>query len=378
VKIGVVLVNSRIGGTEKRIANLFSYLSRRGRHEYALLLPSGLLGLLSDQGLLGRDQKGLVPLFDTAPASLFNRLLPRLFGRPIRGFTRLLAPLWRRALRTGRMRALLGGFDVLHYALPTSFLMGALPFDRPMVVEAQDASVAQMFWPFMEEARRQGAFFNFHSRRIREEYEAASGHRDADRFHDAPCSFIDYGPTRVETKDIAVVFLGRLEREKNPLLFVHAMAKVLPSRPGARTIILGDGQEERAVRAAVRASNLSDRIEVRYHPRPIELLSQARVFASLQPVDNYGSQALLEAMACGCAIVASDVGQTREMVSPSEGRLVRLDADHIAGAVSALLDDPEAARRLGAAARERVMREHTVERYAPYIESLYEKAAATR
>jgi glycosyltransferase involved in cell wall biosynthesis len=376
VKIGIVLVNSRIGGTEKRIANLFTHLSRRGRHEFALLLPTGLLALLCEQGVLRRDQKGLIPIFDTPPASLYNRLPPRLFGRPIRGFTRLLAPLWRRALRSGPMRELLGGFDLLHYALPTSYLLGALPFDTPMVVEAQDPRIEQMFWPFMEEARRRGAFFNFHSRRIREEYEASSGHRDALRFHDAPCSFIDYGPIHVGVKNIDVVFLGRLEREKNPLLFVQAMAKVLPSYPEARAMILGYGREERAVRGAVHAAGLSDKIAVEYHSRPVEMLSRARVFASLQPADNYGSQALLEAMACGCAIVASDVGQTREMVSPSEGRLVLLDADHIAGAVSALLDEPEAARRLGAAARDRVMREHTVERYAPYIELLYEKAAA--
>jgi glycosyltransferase involved in cell wall biosynthesis len=376
VKIGVVLINSRIGGTEKRIANLFSHLCRQGRHEYTLLLPSGLMDLLSEQNLLKRDQKGLVPLFDTPPASLYNRLPPRLFGRSVRGLTRLLAPLWRHALKTDRMRALFDDFEVIHYALPTSYLLGALPLDRPMVVEAQDASVQQMFWPFMEEARRRGAFFNFHSRRIREEYEVASGHRDPLRFHDAPCSFIDYGSTRVAAKDVDVIFLGRLEREKNPLMFVQAMAEVLPRHPGARAMILGHGRQERPVRAAIRAVDLSERISVEYHPRPVEALSRARLFASLQPADNYGSQALLEAMACGCAIVASDVGQTREMVSPSEGRLVRLDAHQIASAVSALLADAEAVRRLGAAARERVMREHTVERYAPYIESLYEKAAA--
>src|SRR5262245_57480355 len=152
VKIGVFLINSRIGGTEKRIANLFSHLRRRGTHEYTLLLPSGLMDLLAEQGLLGRDRSGLVPLFDTPPASLYNRLPPRLFGRSVRGLTRLLAPLWRRALETDRVRAVFDSFDVLHYTLPTSYLLGALPFDRPMVVEAQDANLKQMFWPFMEEA----------------------------------------------------------------------------------------------------------------------------------------------------------------------------------------------------------------------------------
>jgi glycosyltransferase involved in cell wall biosynthesis len=375
MKIGVFLINSRIGGTEKRIANLFSYLSRHGRHEYTLLIPSGLLDLLSEQGLMRRDQTGIVTLFASPPESLYNSLPPRLFGRPLRGLTRLFAPLWRRALKTERIRALIGSFDVLHYALPTSYLLGALPFDRPTVVEAQDPRIEQMFWPFMEEARRRGAFFNFHSRRIREQYEAASGHRDPLRFHDAPCSFIDYTSARIATKDVEVVFLGRLEREKNPLLFVEAMAKVLPFRPNARVMILGYGREERAVRAAIQSAGLSDRIRVEYHPRPIEALSRAQVVASLQPADNFGSQALLEAMACGCAIVVSDVGQTREMVSSSEGRLVHLDADSVAAAVAGLLDDPETARRLGIAARERAMREHTVERYAPYIESLYEKAS---
>ncbi len=377
MKIGVFLINSRIGGTEKRIANLFSYLSRHGRHEYTLVLPVGLWRLLSEQGLLQGDQASIFPLFETFPQSLYNVLPPRLFGRPLPGFTRLLGPVWRREFRAERIRRLLDGFDLLHYALPTSYLLGALPLDRPMILEAQDPRIEQMFWPFMQEARRHGAFFNFHSRRIREEYEAASGHHDPLRFHDAPCSFIDYRSARVAAKDVDIVFLGRLENEKNPLLFVESMAKLLPKHPEARVMMLGHGREERAVRAAIHDAGLSDRISLDYHPRPIEALSRAKVFTSLQPADNFGSQALLEAMACGCAIIASDVGQTGEMISPSEGILVPLDSDQIAAAAGRLLDEPATTRSLGAAARERVMREHTVERYAPYIERLYETASSS-
>jgi glycosyltransferase involved in cell wall biosynthesis len=66
------------------------------------------------------------------------------------------------------------------------------------------------------------------------------------------------------------------------------------------------------------------------------------------------SWSLLEAMSCGCAIVASDTQPLQEAIRHGEtGRLVRFfDQEALVDEVCALLNDPEERARLGAAARD--------------------------
>ena len=65
------------------------------------------------------------------------------------------------------------------------------------------------------------------------------------------------------------------------------------------------------------------------------------------------SWSLLEAMACGCAIVASDTAPVREAISDGEtGRLVDFfSVSELTARICELLDDPVQRARLGAAAR---------------------------
>ena len=82
----------------------------------------------------------------------------------------------------------------------------------------------------------------------------------------------------------------------------------------------------------------------------------------------------MEAMACGCAVVASDVGETRRLISDQNGKLVPLEAMKIANVLSDLLDNFEDTVLMGEIARRKVLREHNITRYLKYVEGLYEKA----
>jgi glycosyltransferase involved in cell wall biosynthesis len=92
---------------------------------------------------------------------------------------------------------------------------------------------------------------------------------------------------------------------------------------------------------------------------------------SLQRQDNYPTQSLLEAMACGAVPVATDVGLTWKLVDEATGIRVKPNPDDIAESVIGLLRDPQRCDRLGRAARQRVLERHSEDQYYAYLDTLY-------
>jgi alpha-maltose-1-phosphate synthase len=92
----------------------------------------------------------------------------------------------------------------------------------------------------------------------------------------------------------------------------------------------------------------------------------------------------LEAMACGTPVVASAVGGIPEVVVDGEtGLLVHYDADDpaafeqgLATAVSAVVEDPARAAAMGAAGRERAVRDFAWSRVAEQTVGVYRRAIA--
>jgi starch synthase len=113
-------------------------------------------------------------------------------------------------------------------------------------------------------------------------------------------------------------------------------------------------------------------------PRPevIQLLTRAAVFVCPSVYEPLGI-VNLEAMACGTPVVASRVGGIPEVVDDGRtGVLVEVDDGFEAGLASALdtvLGDPEAARRMGEAGRERAVGEFGWDAVARRTAALYEE-----
>ena len=103
-----------------------------------------------------------------------------------------------------------------------------------------------------------------------------------------------------------------------------------------------------------------------------DLVAAMDVFVSASVMEGFPN-ALLEAMAMGKTVVATRVGGIPEMVeSGQDGILVPPeDAPALAGAVLALLRDPQTASRLGARAAEKIRRDFTVQRMVDQHENLY-------
>jgi len=158
------------------------------------------------------------------------------------------------------------------------------------------------------------------------------------------------------------------------MLFIDAMAQVQAKGIVCRGLMLGEGPLKPKLLKRIREHGLDKTINIEFSNHPTTLMSKAAVFVTLQSGDNYGSQSLLEAMGAGCAIVATDVGETSRLVTEKVGQLVRPDVNEVSDAILSLLENPDITMRKGMAASHLVRTYYTAERYAAFIESLYERA----
>nr|MBN1857941.1 glycosyltransferase family 4 protein [Candidatus Bipolaricaulota bacterium] len=158
-------------------------------------------------------------------------------------------------------------------------------------------------------------------------------------------------------------FVGRLVREKGLLDLIQAMKHVTSEHPQAHLVVVGgedrtgrDRETPRIARDLIARENLGDSIRfLGVRDDVPELLPLLDVFV-LPSYREGMPRSILEAMACGVPVVATDIRGCREEVVDSEtGRLVPPgDVQALSQAIRELLDHPERARWMGAAGRRRV------------------------
>ena len=161
-----------------------------------------------------------------------------------------------------------------------------------------------------------------------------------------------------------VVSVARLVPDKNPLALLDAFALAVKDRPEARLTLAGEGPLRSVLEGRAQAPDLSGRVRFVGGCADVRpLLTQARVFA-LSSVREGSPNAVLEAMACGLPVAAPAVGGLTELVRHGETGLLALPGDvpGLARNLARLLDRPDEARAMGLAGRERVVREHSLER----------------
>jgi glycosyltransferase involved in cell wall biosynthesis len=180
---------------------------------------------------------------------------------------------------------------------------------------------------------------------------------DSERFHSEP-------------KERIVTFTGRAYVFKNPVLMLDVIEEVGAEHTDVRFFVLGEGPLMKTLGLKAKHSRLAARIEVGHFPDPSVVVNRSAVHVCLEEYDNATNQSLLEGMAAGCAVVASDVGLTASVVRGGNGVLVPLERGPIADAVSGLLRDKERAEQMGRAARRTCLEEHDVQTYIEYLRAV--------
>jgi glycosyltransferase involved in cell wall biosynthesis len=151
-----------------------------------------------------------------------------------------------------------------------------------------------------------------------------------------------------------IVSVGRLSPEKGYATLIEAFAQLRRMR-AARLTIVGEGDERGNLEALVEALNLSRDVSLPGHnPDPLSIVSQASLFVSSSSHEGLGN-ALIEAMACGVPVVATDAPYgPREILQGGRlGQLVPVgDATALAQAMAMTLEQPPESAVLQARAAE--------------------------
>lgn len=182
---------------------------------------------------------------------------------------------------------------------------------------------------------------------------------------------------------VQVVFLGAIGERKGTFTLLDVWAKITADLPpgAARLTIAGDQEVARAHEAIMRLG-LSAVVTLRTWLTPTEvdeLLSSTQVLV-LPSLSECQPMAILEAMAHGLCVVASDVGGIPDLIENGvSGLLVPpADPDSLESALRQVITDPATRIRLGAAALRRARREFDVDLVWQRLDTLYREVIVRR
>lgn len=179
----------------------------------------------------------------------------------------------------------------------------------------------------------------------------------------------------------AVAMAARYSSQKDHATLIRAFALLTPQWPQARLDLYGGGKKrwQNLARRLIDTLDLSSQAQMHGHVADMpEALSQHQVFVLSTHYEGIGL-AVIEAMACGCACIATDVVGVQELIEHGvTGLLVpENDPQALAQAIEQLLTHPQEAQQMGQRARERAMAEHSHHLMQARYHQLVEHCLAT-
>jgi glycosyltransferase involved in cell wall biosynthesis len=184
----------------------------------------------------------------------------------------------------------------------------------------------------------------------------------------------------IRDEDLLIVWIGRLNRQKDPVTFVRAARSIADRLPQARFVMVGEdplGESlEEQVRIAIRNSAMESSLRLLgYRPDVHRILAAADLVMHTSLYEGL-ARSVVEAMLAGVPIVATAVDGVLEAVVPGErGGLLAPPSDpvRLADAALELLQDPVVAARVGAAGQAWAKERFEVKDMVKAIDDLYQR-----
>jgi glycosyltransferase involved in cell wall biosynthesis len=174
-----------------------------------------------------------------------------------------------------------------------------------------------------------------------------------------------------------VIYTGRLHYQKGLDTLLRAWKEVCQTHPQAHLVLVGQGPEREKLETLAADLELGASLHFLGHVEPILPYVQASDVFVLPSFFEGLSNALLEAMACGLAVVTTNIGGTCEVIRPEvDGLLVEPgDVPALAASLGRVLEDAALAQRLGTEARKRVETHYTADLAVARYAAVYARLA---
>lgn len=183
-------------------------------------------------------------------------------------------------------------------------------------------------------------------------------------------NFIDtvrFAPTATDKKQGTVIYVGRLEPQKN----VRALIESLSGLAASLTVVGQGSERTKLEHLAAEVSVAVQWIDRTTQERLPLLLGQHELFV-LPSLYEGSPKTLLEAMSCGLPCIATDVTGSREVIRNGEtGILAGTDSASLKGALQRLLGDQALRAKLGEAARREILEKYSFEKILAQELSVY-------
>ncbi len=196
---------------------------------------------------------------------------------------------------------------------------------------------------------------------------------DGERFLPASAEALAARRARPAT---VLLHLGELARSKGLFDLLAIVAEARREHPALELWLAGRGSAlgERLLRLRARTLGLAGAVRWLGYVPPLELLHACDLFLFFSHSEGL-SLALLEAMAAGAAILASDIPPNREALGDAGVMISLADRRAAAAELVALCRDPGRREALGRAARERALSRYPLARFVAEVESLFTRFA---
>jgi glycosyltransferase involved in cell wall biosynthesis len=187
------------------------------------------------------------------------------------------------------------------------------------------------------------------------------------------------GPTTAPSTPV-VTTVANLRRGKGHDVLLRAAARVLRERPDARFQLVGDGPLRGQLEREAALLGIARAVSFLGHRRDVaEVLRGSTAFAFPSLMEAFPN-GVMEAMAAGLPVIATDVGGIPELIEHGHNGLLVPAADEtaLASGILRLLADPVGAAALAAAGRHTIEERYSFSRMVHEFEALYEAAVSHR
>jgi len=177
-----------------------------------------------------------------------------------------------------------------------------------------------------------------------------------------------------EHSNIQIVFIGRLAQPKDPLLLLKSFNDLsFELKDKTQISIIGEGPKREELEKFIRKNKLEGKIRLFGNvPREevFEILKKSDIFVLISNWEGF-PYTIIEALSCGLAIVASEVGGVKEAVDNCGILVKRGSKEEIKNALGKLLKNPSLVREMGQSAQEKAKKEFSLDKMLEETKKTY-------